>query len=66
MDLRLGKDESASFWMSILKDFKPHGTEDLLNTSTENLNGFVYGIRIVVPESKTQKCVAHQIRNPCR
>lgn len=55
-----------TFWMSLLKDFKAHETEDLLITSTDNLNGFTYGIRIVIPEFKTQICVVHQIRNACR
>ena len=39
---------------------------DILITATDNLNGFTDNIRNVFPESKTQICVIHQIRNACR
>ena len=62
----LGKNESASFWMGILTDLKARGVEDMLITATDNLNGFTNTIRTVFPESNTQICVVHQIRNACR
>lgn len=62
----LGKNESASFWMGILTDLKARGVEDMLITATDNLNGFTNTIRSVFPESNTQICVVHQIRNACR
>ncbi len=40
--------------------------EDILITATDNLNGFTQTIKNVFPESKTQICVVHQIRNACR
>ncbi len=46
--------------------FKARGTEDLLITVTDNLNGFTDTITNVFPESKTQICVIHQIRNSFR
>lgn len=66
LGLWLGKSESAAFWMSVLTDMKARGTEDILITATDNLNGFTETIRNVFPESKTQICVVHQIRNACR
>ena len=66
LGLWLGKNESSSFWMSVLTDIKARGTEDILITATDNLNGFTDTIRAVFPESKTQICVVHQIRNACR
>nr|WP_309597643.1 IS256 family transposase [Flavobacterium oreochromis] len=62
----LGKNESSSFWMSVLTDLKARGVEDILITATDNLNGFTQTIRSVFPESQTQICVVHQIRNACR
>ncbi len=62
----LGKNESASFWMGILTDLKARGVEDMLITATDNLNGFTNTIRSVFPESNTEICVVHQIRNACR
>ena len=61
-----GKNESAAFWMSVLTDMKARGTEDILITATDNLNGFTDTIKNVFPESRTQICVVHQIRNACR
>lgn len=66
LGLWLGKNESASFWMSVLTDLKARGVEDILITATDNLNGFTDTIRNVFPESKTQICVVHQIRNASR
>lgn len=58
----LGKNESSSFWMSVLTDLKARGVEDILITATDNLNGFTQTIRSVFPQSQTQICVVHQIR----
>lgn len=66
LGLWLGKSESAAFWMSVLTDIKARGVQDLLITATDNLNGFTDTIKNVFPESNTQICVVHQIRNACR
>ena len=62
----LGKNESSSFWMTVLTDLKSRGVDDILITITDNLNGFTDTIRSVFPQSTTQICVVHQIRNSCR
>lgn len=62
----LGKNESASFWLGVLTDLKARGVEDILITATDNLNGFTQTIKQVFPESQTQICVVHQIRNSAR
>ena len=66
LGLWLGKNESASFWMSVLTDMKHRGVNDILITATDNLNGFTDTINTVFPDSKTQICVVHQIRNSCK
>src|SRR5690554_2859071 len=66
LGLWLGKNESASFWMSVLTDMKARGVKDILITATDNLNGFTDTIQNVFPRSKTQICVVHQIRNASR
>lgn len=45
---------------------KARGIEDILITATDKSNGFTDTIRTVFPESKTQICVVHQIRNACK
>ncbi len=62
----LGRNESASFWLGVLTDLKARGVDDILITATDNLNGFTETIKQVFPESNTQICVVHQIRNSSR
>jgi len=62
----VGKTESAAFWQGVLTDLKARGVEDILITCTDNLSGFTDSIKNVFPESTTQICVVHQIRNSCR
>lgn len=62
----LGKNESASFWLGVLTDIRSRGVEDILITVTDNLNGFTDSIKNVFPQSDTQICVVHQIRNSSR
>ena len=59
----LGKNESASFWMSVLTDIKARGVQDIFITVTDNLNGFTDTIQSIFPLSDRQICVVHQIRN---
>ncbi|MBR0573827.1 MULTISPECIES: IS256 family transposase [Pasteurellaceae] len=66
LGLWLGRNESSAFWMSVLSDIKARGTQDILITATDNLHGFTETIRSVFPESATQICVVHQIRNACK
>ncbi len=66
LGLWLGKNESSAFWMGVLTDIKARGTQDILITATDNLNGFTDTIKTIFPNSTTQICVVHQIRNSCR
>ncbi len=66
LGLWLGKNEAASFWLGVLTDIKARGVEDILITVTDNLNGFTDTIKNVFPESTTQICVVHQIRNAAK
>jgi putative transposase len=66
LGLWLGRTESSSFWMSVLTDLQARGVEDILITCTDNLNGFTQTIKSVFPQSTTQVCVVHQIRNACK
>lgn len=57
------QNESASFWMGVMTNLKSRGLEDILITSTDNLKGFTDAIKTVYPETKTQICIVHQLRN---
>ncbi len=60
------KNESASFWMTVLTDLKARGVEDILIACTDNLKGFTQAIKGVFPNTITQLCIVHQIRNSCK
>jgi len=58
--------ESAAFWMTVLTDLKHRGVEDILIACTDNLKGFTQAIKGVFPDTITQLCIVHQIRNSCK
>lgn len=62
----MAESESASFWMGVLTDLKARGVEDILIACTDNLKGFTDGIKGVFPQTITQLCIVHQIRNSCK
>lgn len=62
----MAETESASFWMSVLTDLKARGVQDILIACTDNLKGFTDAIKGVFPDTVTQLCIVHQIRNSCK
>ena len=58
--------ESASFWMNVLDDLKTRGVKDILIACSDNLKGLTKAIKAVFPETVTQLCIVHQIRNTMR
>lgn len=62
----INETESASFWLSVLTDLKVRGVQDILIACTDNLTGFTRAIREVFPQTTTQLCIVHQIRNSCK
>jgi putative transposase len=62
----IAETESASFWLSVLTDLKARGVEDILIACTDNLKGFTDAIKGAFPNTVTQLCIVHQIRNSCK
>jgi putative transposase len=62
----IDRNESASLWMSVLADLKARGVQDILIACTDNLKGFTQAIKGVFPDTITQLCIVHQIRNSCK
>lgn len=62
----INETESASFWLTVLTDMKSRGVEDILIACTDNLTGFTKAIKAAFPETITQLCIVHQIRNSCK
>jgi putative transposase len=62
----ISETESASFWLNVLTDIKARGVNDILIASTDNLTGIRQAIKSAFPQTITQLCVVHQIRNSMR
>jgi putative transposase len=62
----ISETESASFWMNVLTDLKARGVDDILIACTDNLAGIKQAINAVYPNTVTQLCIVHQIRNSAR
>jgi putative transposase len=58
--------ESAAFWLTVLTDLRTRGVEDILIACTDNLTGFTDAISAVFPNTTTQLCIVHQIRNSAK
>ena len=62
----INETESASFWMNVLDDLKIRGVKDILIACSDNLKGLTKAIKAIFPETVTQLCIVHQIRNTMR
>ena len=62
----INETESASFWMNVLDDLKSRGVKDVLIACSDNLKGLTRAIKAVFPQTVTQLCIVHQIRNTMR
>jgi putative transposase len=66
LGLWISETESASFWVNVLTDLRARGVQDVLIACTDNLAGIKQAINAVFPETTTQLCIVHQIRNSCK
>lgn len=62
----ISESESASFWLSVFTDIKSRGVKDILITCTDNLADIRQAIKSAYPDTVTQLCVVHQIRNSAK
>lgn len=59
----INQQEHAGFWMEVLNDLRNRGVKDLLIACTDNLKGLTRAIKASFPQTVTQLCIVHQIRN---
>ena len=63
LGLHLSENEGANYWLSVLTDLHNRGVKDILIACVDGLTGFPEAIATIFPETETQLCVIHQIRN---
>jgi len=59
----ISQTEGAKFWSSVLVELKNRGLKDILIACVDGLTGFPEAIASVYPETQTQLCIVHMIRN---
>lgn len=55
--------ESSTYWTNIFYEIKGRGVEEILYLSMDGLCGLKDGLECVYPETITQRCVVHLVRN---
>lgn len=55
--------EGAKFWLGVLNELKIRGVADILIAVVDGLKGFPEAIEAVFPQTLTQTCIVHLIRN---
>lgn len=63
LGLWINEQESASFWLKALTDLRARGVQDILIACSDNLKGLTEAVKAIFPETVTQLCIVHQIRN---
>ncbi len=66
LGIYIGENESAKFWLSVLKDIKNRGVQDILIICSDGLSGLKDAIASVYPNAVQQRCIVHLIRNSCK
>lgn len=59
----IGATESAVVWEEHLQDLKDRGVQEVLEFVSDGLTGLKDAIKRKFPQSLTQRCVVHQVRN---
>jgi putative transposase len=61
-----GDGEGAKYWLRVLTEIRNRGTRDVLMVVCDGLKGFPDAIAQVWPQTVTQTCVVHLLRNSFR
>ena len=63
LGLWTAENEGAKFWLSVLTELNNRGVSDIFIACVDGLKGFSEAIESVFPETITQVCIVHQLRN---
>lgn len=63
LGLWTAENEGAKFWLSVLTELNNRGVADIFIACVDGLKGFTEAIESVFPETITQVCIVHQLRN---
>jgi putative transposase len=63
LGLWTAESEGAKFWLGVLTELNNRGVKDIFIACVDGLKGFTEAIESVFPQTITQLCIVHQIRN---
>jgi putative transposase len=63
LGLWTAENEGAKFWLGVLTELNNRGVKDVFIACVDGLKGFTEAIESVFPQTITQLCIVHQIRN---
>jgi putative transposase len=63
LGLWTAENEGAKFWLGVLTELNNRGVKDIFIACVDGLKGFTEAIESVFPQTITQLCIVHQIRN---
>ena len=63
LGLWTAENEGSKFWLSVLTELNNRGLKDIFIACVDGLKGFTDAIESVFPQTVTQLCIVHQIRN---
>lgn len=63
LGLWAAESEGAKFWLGVLTELSNRGVKDIFIACVDGLKGFTEAIESVFPQTITQLCIVHQIRN---
>ena len=63
---RVAGEEGAKYWLQVLTEIKNRGVDDVLMVVCDGLNGLPDAMAAVWPQTITQTCVVHLLRNSFR
>ena len=63
MGIWIGENEGAAYWLSVINELKNRGVHDILIACMDGLKGLPDAIKTIFPQTETQLCIVHMIRN---
>ena len=63
LGLWTAENEGSKFWLSVLTELSNRGIKDIFIACVDGLKGFSEAIESIFPQTITQLCIVHQIRN---
>lgn len=66
LGLWMAQTEGAKFWLSVMRELKNRGLQDMSIACVDGLKGFPESIEAVYQKTQVQLCIVHRVRHSLR